>query len=89
MKFDLAPKIVLQESDRLITDSSLQISLKEITVEGVQNILKPETLATTYREKAPFVFNILHTFAVSPNPYRKQQARVRFRGGVFRCQGVP
>lgn len=49
--------------------------LKDITVESIENILKPETLATTYQAKAPFVFNILHTFSASPNPYRTKKAR--------------
>jgi len=29
---------------------------------------------TTYQAKAPFVFNILHTFTASPNPYRTKKA---------------
>lgn len=70
-----ASEIALRESNHLISDPSLHISLKEITVEGIENILKPETLVTAYQEKAPFIFNILHTFAASPNPYRKKKAR--------------
>jgi hypothetical protein len=70
-----ASEIALRESNQLITDASLQIYLKEITVEGIQKILKPETLLTTYRERVPFMFNILHTFAASPNNYRKKKAR--------------
>jgi len=77
-----ALEIALRESNQLIADPSLQISLKEITVEGVQNILKPETLLTTYHEKAPFIFNILHIFAASPNPYRKKKARKTQNGHV-------
>jgi hypothetical protein len=70
-----ASEIALRESNRLIADPLLRISLKEITIEGVQNLMKPETLITTYRENAPFVFSILHIFAASPNPYRKKKAR--------------
>ena len=68
-------EIALQESNQLIADLSLQISLKEITVEGVQNILKPETLLMTYCEKAPFMFNILHTFTALPNNYCSKKLR--------------
>jgi hypothetical protein len=70
-----ALEIALRESNQLIADPLLRISLREITIEGVQNLMKPETLITTYRENAPFIFNILHTFAASPNPYRNKKAR--------------
>ena len=70
-----ALKIALQESNQLISDPLLHILLREIVIEDVQNLMKPETLITTYRENAPFTFNILHTFAASPNPYRNKKAR--------------
>lgn len=70
-----ATEITLRESNQLISDPSLQILLKDITVKSIENILKPETLVTTYQAKAPFVFNILHTFAASPNPYCTKKAR--------------
>jgi hypothetical protein len=75
-----AADIALQESNQLITDPSLRIPLKEITVEGIQNILKPEMLVKTYREKAPFIFSVLHTFAASPNRYRGKKARKAKQG---------
>ena len=70
-----ATEIVKRESDCLISDLKLHISLKDITVEHVQDILKPELLGSTYCEQAPFVFDILHTFASVPNPYRKKKAK--------------
>jgi hypothetical protein len=75
MVLPYATEIALHESDRLITEKSLQVSLKDVTIESIQNILKPETLATIYQDKAPFTFQILHTFAASPNPYRKKRAK--------------
>ena len=70
-----AAEIVLRESNSLISDKTLQISLKKVTIESILNILKPETLAVTYQDKAPFTFQILHTFAASPNPYRKKKTK--------------
>ena len=64
-----ASEIVKRESDCLISDPRLHISLKNLTAQHVQDILKPELLTGTYREQAPFVFGILHTFASAPNPY--------------------
>ena len=72
-----ASEIAKHESDSLISDKMLRISLRDITVEHVQSILKPELLAETYRERAPFVFDILHTFASAPNPYRTRKAKTR------------
>jgi hypothetical protein len=37
--------------------------------------MKTKTLIATYHENAPFTFNILHTFAASPNPYRNKKTR--------------
>ena len=68
-----ASEIVLRESDCLISDETLQISLKKVTIKSILNILKPETLAVTYQDKAPFTFQMLHTFATSPNPYHKKK----------------
>ena len=68
-------EIVLHESNSLISDKTLQISLNKVTIESILNILKPETLAVTYQDKAPFTFQILHTFAASPNPYRKKKTK--------------
>jgi hypothetical protein len=70
-----ASEIAKHKSDSLISDKMLWISLGDITVEHVQSILKPELLAETYREWAPFVFDILHTFASAPNPYRTRKAK--------------
>jgi len=56
-----ASEIALHESNCLISDETLQISLKKVTIKSILNILKLETLAVTYQEKAPFTFQILHT----------------------------
>jgi hypothetical protein len=70
-----ASEIAKRESDCLISNPKLRISLEDLTADRVQDILKPELLAGTYREQAPFVFDILHTFASAPNPYRKKKAK--------------
>ena len=63
----------------LISDKRLHISFKDITAERIQNILKPKLLTETYREWAPFVFDILHTFASASNldPYQTRKAKIR------------
>jgi hypothetical protein len=68
-----ASEIVLRESDCLISDKTLQISLKKVMIKSILNILKPKSLVVTYQDKAPFTFQMLHTFATSPNPHRKNK----------------
>ncbi|KAG6810315.1 hypothetical protein H0H93_015047 [Arthromyces matolae] len=44
-----AREIVLEESDCLVTDPSLKVKTKDLTVSGVRNLLKPEKLLDQYR----------------------------------------
>ena len=45
-------EIVKQKSDCVISDPRLHISIKVITTEHFQDILKPELLASTYHKQA-------------------------------------
>ncbi|KAG6835515.1 hypothetical protein H0H93_000635 [Arthromyces matolae] len=64
-------EMVLEESNRLVTDPTLKVKTKEITVSGIRNLLKPEKLLEKYRDSAPVTFELMSTFAASPNKYRK------------------
>ncbi|KAG6874447.1 hypothetical protein C0992_007674 [Termitomyces sp. T32_za158] len=76
-----AHKIVLAESNKIITDPSLQVRLKNLTISDLREILKPEKLLEKYMESAPFTFSLLQTFSASPNRYRKIKAQ------TFQAQG--
>ncbi|KAK0466076.1 uncharacterized protein EV420DRAFT_1474879 [Desarmillaria tabescens] len=67
-----AKEIVLEESNKLINDGNLRIKLSDLTMEKIWELLKPESIAAKYKEAAPFLWGILHTFAASPNRYRHQ-----------------
>ncbi|KAK0452268.1 hypothetical protein EV421DRAFT_1967182 [Armillaria borealis] len=64
-------EIALEESDKLINDGSLRIKLSDLTMEKIRDLLKPENIAGKYKEAALFLWGILHTFAASPNCYRR------------------
>ncbi|KAJ7710312.1 hypothetical protein B0H16DRAFT_1900799, partial [Mycena metata] len=67
----VAQAAVLEDSDRVIKDMSLQIRIKNLTIAGIRELLDPSKLAAKYRALAPFFFDMLHVFATSPNDYRK------------------
>ncbi|KAJ7648633.1 hypothetical protein DFH06DRAFT_1095419 [Mycena polygramma] len=67
----VAKAAVLQDSDRVINDMSLQIRIKDLTISGIRELLDPSKLANKYRALAPFFFELLHVFVASPNDYRK------------------
>jgi hypothetical protein len=69
-----AHEIVLDESDRIIRDPTLQIRIKSLTIKDIRELLSPATLVEKFKGSAPFMFDLLHTFAASPNKYRKQRA---------------
>lgn len=77
-----AYELVLEESDRVIKDPSLQVRIKTLTIQGFRNLLRPEILVEKYRSLAPFMWGILHTFSASPNDYRKRQTRENDRGAT-------
>ncbi|KAJ7474784.1 hypothetical protein FB451DRAFT_1464823 [Mycena latifolia] len=63
--------MVLEDSDRIISDMSLQIRIKDLTISHIRELLDPSKLAAKYRELAPFFFDLLYVFVTSPNEYRK------------------
>ncbi|KAJ6630735.1 hypothetical protein B0H10DRAFT_1938899 [Mycena sp. CBHHK59/15] len=63
--------IMLEESNRVITDISLQICIKDLTISRIRELLDPSKLADKYCTLAPFFFELLHVFVASPNKYRK------------------
>ncbi|KAJ6500254.1 hypothetical protein DFH09DRAFT_1289841 [Mycena vulgaris] len=63
----VAEAIVLEDSDRVITDVFLQIRIKDLTISRIRELLDPSKLAAKYRELAPFFFDLLHVFVASPN----------------------
>ncbi|KAJ6614366.1 hypothetical protein B0H10DRAFT_1950737 [Mycena sp. CBHHK59/15] len=67
----VAKAIMLEESDRVITDISLQIRINYLTISRIRELLDPSELADKYRSLAPFFFELLHVFVASPNKYRK------------------
>ncbi|KAG9015670.1 hypothetical protein FRB90_004558 [Tulasnella sp. 427] len=66
-----AKRIALAESDSAISDPKLKIKLADLTVHSVRDLLTPTGLEDKYRQHAPFLFEILETFAKSPNRYEK------------------
>ncbi|KAG5645294.1 hypothetical protein DXG03_006483 [Asterophora parasitica] len=72
-----AHEIVLEESDQIIADRSLQVQIKDLTVSTLRQLLHPHVLIEKYQELAPFTFKILHTFSASPNKHRKEKASKR------------
>lgn len=71
---------VLRDSDRVITDMSLQIRIKDLTIARIRELLDPSKLADKYRTLAPFFFELLHVFVASPNKYRKYEMEQRVEG---------
>ncbi|KAG6807917.1 hypothetical protein H0H92_006001, partial [Tricholoma furcatifolium] len=51
----------------------LRVNTKDLTLSGIQQMLKPEKLVEKYTESAPFMFELMHTFSTSPNKYRRRQ----------------
>ncbi|KAG6805971.1 hypothetical protein H0H92_013191 [Tricholoma furcatifolium] len=79
-----ACNIVLEGSDRLITDPMLRVNTKDLTLSGIQQMLKPDKLVEKYTESAPFMFELMHTFSTStsPNKYRRRQLQDERVGNV-------
>lgn len=78
-----ALEIALEESDSIIRDKDLKIKIKDLTTEEIRHLLQPERLKSRLRERAPFVWSLLHLFCSAPNEYRKGLARrTRARGAA-------
>ncbi|KAJ7257096.1 hypothetical protein C8J57DRAFT_1649280, partial [Mycena rebaudengoi] len=67
----LAHAIVLDESDSIITKPSLKIRIKDLTIARMHELIQPGVLARKYQDLSPFLYGLLHTFAASPNRYRR------------------
>lgn len=68
-----AYEIAHKESDRLIRDDSLHITIKNLTLKTIQDLLQPSKLQQKYQTLAPFTWQLLYVFTASPNKYRKQK----------------
>ncbi|KAF7972318.1 hypothetical protein HWV62_18506 [Athelia sp. TMB] len=75
-------EIALEESNRIIEDTSFQINLSKLTVKGVRELLQPNILVEKFRGAAPFMFSWMHVFAASPNRYRRDKETARKRAGT-------
>ncbi|KAF8133112.1 hypothetical protein K438DRAFT_2128783, partial [Mycena galopus ATCC 62051] len=65
------PELALQDSDGIISSPLLRIRLKTLTIQQLRQMLHPEKLIEIFKERAPFTWNLLHTFCASPNAWRK------------------
>jgi hypothetical protein len=68
-----ASKIVLDESDSIISDPSLKVRVKGLTASSIHSLLAPRMLYKKYCDLAPFTTSILHIFTASPNRYRQRK----------------
>jgi hypothetical protein len=68
-----AQAVVLEESDAIITDPSLQIRVKDLTIARMCELMQPGVLACKYQSSAPFLYGLLHIFSASPNRYRTKK----------------
>ncbi len=64
---DCVCEIVLEESDRIISDQSLQVRIDTLTIAGIRELLDPQKISEKYQELAPFFWNLLLVFSSSPN----------------------
>jgi hypothetical protein len=80
-----ANEIILQESDRIITDPALQVRIKDLTISDLRGLLAPDKLIKKYQDNAPFMFELMRTFSASPNKYRKSRTRKEAREGESRA----
>jgi hypothetical protein len=70
-----AQAIVEKESDNMIKDVELKVKVKTLTLKGIQELLQPQQVLEKYHEHAPFTWELLHTFAATPNKFRRQKAQ--------------
>jgi hypothetical protein len=70
-----ALEMVLEESDKLIGDKELQVTMKDLTLKSIQTLLQPGVILDKYRQLAPFTWNLLETISASPNRHRKYNAK--------------
>ncbi|KAJ3515060.1 hypothetical protein NLJ89_g1998 [Agrocybe chaxingu] len=70
-----AMEMAAEESNKLITCKDLKIKVNDLTVKGVQNLLKPNTIKEIYQDRAPFVWDLLVHFTSLENKYRRRLAK--------------
>jgi hypothetical protein len=69
-----AHELVLQDSNCLINNPELRIKMKTFTIHKLRTLLHPQKLIQVFKDLAPFMWQILHTFCASPNNNRRRQA---------------
>jgi hypothetical protein len=69
-----AHELALQDSNRLINNPDLRIKMSTLTIHKLRTLLQPQKLIQVFKDLAPFMWQILHTFCASPNSHRRQQA---------------
>ncbi|KAJ7367233.1 hypothetical protein DFH08DRAFT_1005503 [Mycena albidolilacea] len=69
-----AHELALQDSNRLINNPELRIKMKTLTIHKLQTLLHPQKLIQVFKDLAPFMWQILHTFCASLNNHRRRQA---------------
>ncbi|KAJ7722835.1 hypothetical protein B0H16DRAFT_1473181 [Mycena metata] len=74
MTIPCAHELALQDSNRLINNPHLQIKMKTLTIHKLRALLHPQKLIEVFKELAPFMWQILHTFCASPNNHRRRKA---------------
>ncbi|KAJ7586010.1 hypothetical protein C8J56DRAFT_1052373 [Mycena floridula] len=72
---ECACEMVLSESDKIISDPTLKIRVKYLTVATIREFRKPAEIAKKYRQAAPFFWKLLGVFCASPNHYRTEKAQ--------------
>jgi len=50
-------------------------SQDDCTLKGIQELLQPQKIMDKYQKHAPFTWDVLYTFAASPNKWRKEKAK--------------
>ncbi|KAJ7355282.1 hypothetical protein DFH08DRAFT_803330 [Mycena albidolilacea] len=69
-------EIALQENDRVIIAPRLKVRLLDCTLDYIRNVLNPGILPAIYAEDAPFTWDYLSVFTISPNKWRKGRAQM-------------
>ncbi|KAJ7233439.1 hypothetical protein C8J57DRAFT_1090569 [Mycena rebaudengoi] len=83
----VAKAMVLEDSDRIIAEVSLQIRIKDLTIARLRELMQPSKLAEKYRALAPFFYELLLVFVASPNNYRKYHMKKKQSGTGVDEQG--
>ena len=71
-----AMEMVLEESDKLIGDKELQVTMKDLTLKSIRTLLQPKVILDKYHQLAPFMWNLLETISASLNRHCKYNAKM-------------